>query len=276
MKRTISVTLLLLLIMVLGIAVFSCTKQEKKEKIHGKSVEYRADGTVMKGYLARTVEQRGAQPGIIVVHEWWGINKHVRETADRLAELGYAALAVDLFGDGKQAENSEEASELAQSISGAGDVRLKRLKAAIDFLRSQDGVDPKKIAAIGYSFGGNVVLQSALDGLDIDGVVSIYGGFLVKVPESSKNVRARILIMHGEKDWYVTPQMLTAFRMGMKDAGIKYDFITYKDAEHGFDNKESDKLAEKFKGMHIQYNEEAAGKSWEDLKSFLSTLFYQV
>jgi dienelactone hydrolase len=275
MKRVASITWLAVVLLISGVIGFSCTQTERHE-IRGEVAEYRAGDTIMRGYLSHVRDGKGKHPGILVVHEWWGINKHVKKMADMLAGQGYTVLAVDLYGEGKQAENFEQASGLAQSISGNSELRMSRLRAAMDFLRSRPDVDPNKMAAIGYSFGGNVVLQSALDGLDINGVVSIYGGFLVKVPESREGIKARILIMHGEKDWYVTPQMLTAFNTAMNRAGIDYDIITYKDAEHGFDNPDCERLAEKFRGMHIKYDKEAAEKSWEDLKKFLSTLFYEI
>ena len=148
--------------------------------------------------------------------------------------------------------------------------------AALDVLKQQESVDANNIAAIGYGFGGNVVLQMALDGIDIDAVVSFHGGMLVTPPEEPGSVRARILILQGEKDWYVTPQMRTGFKTGMKKSDTDYKIISYKDAQHGYTNPEAGPLAEKFKGMRIEYNEEADKKSWADMQAFLKTVFYKL
>lgn len=146
---------------------------------------------------------------------------------------------------------------------------------ALEHLKKHELVDAEKIAAIGYSFGGNIVLQAALDGLDIDGVVSFYGGFLVKIPADSSAVKARILILHGDKDWYVTPQTLSKFKIDMKKAGIAYELKTYNEANHGYENPEAETLKEKFRGMHFEYNEAADKKSWEDMQNFLRSIFFE-
>ena len=148
--------------------------------------------------------------------------------------------------------------------------------AALDVLKKQETVDVNNIAAIGYSFGGNVVLQMALEGIDIDGAVSFHGGLLVTKPEEPGSVRARILILQGEKDWYVTPQIKTGFKTDMNKSETEYKIITYKEAQHGYTNPEAGPLAEKFKGMRIEYNEEADKKSWADMQEFLKTVFYKL
>jgi dienelactone hydrolase len=180
-----------------------------------------------------------------------------------------------MYGNGKQASNFDEAVQLAQEIAKDPDIRRERFMAAVDFLKQHETVDPERIAAIGYSFGGNMVLKMALDGADLDGVVSFYGGFLVDPPTEPTEVKARILILHGDKDWYVTPQMLTKFKIEMKKAGVKYELISYEEANHGFTNPDAEALKEKFKGMRLEYNEEADKKSWEDMSKFLQTIFYK-
>lgn len=265
-RQVVSVSILL----ILGIFITSCTE---KPAIKGEAVEYKTDGVTFKGYIAYDRNKKGKRPGVLVVHEWWGYNEQVRKRAELLAELGYTAMVVDMYGNGKQAANSEEAAKLAMGVSGNEEIRRSRFMAAMDFLRRQETVDPERIAAIGYSFGGYVVLQEALDGADLDGVVSFYGGLLVKMPVTPGTMKARILILHGENDWYVTPQMMVEFKSDMEKAGAKYEMITYKDAEHGYTNPESDALAAKFKGMHMKYNEEADRKSWADVKKFLEDVF---
>jgi len=262
-RRIVSVSILF----VLSLFISSCTE---KPAIQGEVHEYKAeDGTIFKGYISYDRNKKGKRPGVLVLHEWWGYNEQVRKRADMLAALGYTALVADMYGGGKQANNSQEAAELAKEVSGNAELRRSRFMAAMNFLQQQENVDPERIAAIGYSFGGYVALQEALDGADLDGVVSFYGGMLVEMPETPGTVKSRILILQGENDWYVTPQMVVQFKTDMKNAGANYEIISYKDAEHGYANPESDALAEKFKGMHIKYSEEADKKSWEDMKKFL-------
>lgn len=269
MKRSI---ILVSISLVLTGLIVSCTA---KHEIDNKTVEYRVNDKVFQGYLAFDSDKKDKRPGILLVHEWWGHNDHIRRRADMLAELGYTALAVDMYGNGKQANNFDEAAQLAQEISNNPDIRRERFMAAVDFLKNHETVDPERIAAIGYSFGGNIVLNMALEGADLDGVVSFYGGFLVDPPAEPAGIKARMLILHGDKDWYVTPQMLAGFKMKMKKAGIKYDLISYEEANHGFTNPEAEALKEKFKGMRLEYNKNADEKSWEDMSKFLQTIFYK-
>jgi len=266
-RQVLSVSIFL----VLSLFIASCTE---KPAVQGEACEYKTDdGTIFKGYVAYDRNTKGRRPGVLVLHEWWGLNDQVRKRADMLAGLGYTALVADMYGGGKQANNSQEAAELAKEVSGNAELRHGRFMAAMNFLKQQTHVDPERIAAIGYSFGGYVVLQEALEGTDLDGAVSFYGGMLVEIPDTPGTVKSKILILQGENDWYVTPQMIVQFKTDMKNAGADYEIISYKDAEHGYANPESDALAEKFRGMHIKYNEAADKKSWDDMKKFLETVF---
>lgn len=261
----------LTLILVVGGVFFSCTE---RQSIIGRQSEYSLDDTIFQGYLSYDTKQKKRRPGILIFHEWWGQNNHVRKRADMLAGLGYIALVADMYGEGRQARNFDEAVQFASEVSTIPGLRQKRVMAALEHLKNHELVDAEKIAAIGYSFGGNVVLQAALDGLDIDGVVSFYGGFLVRTPADSSAVKARLLILHGEKDWYVTPQMLSKFKIDMQKAGIAYELKVYDEANHGYSNPDAETLREKFRGMHFEYNEAADKKSWEDMQEFLKSVFY--
>ena len=258
------------ILIIVGTFIASCVE---KHDIQGSTVEYTIDDTAFRGYLAYDRAKKERRPGILILHEWWGMNKQVQRRAEMLAEAGYTALVVDMYGEGRQASNSEEAAVLAKEVAGNPDVRQKRFIAALDLLRGNEHVDPEHIAAIGYSLGGNILLQMALDGADLGGVVSFSGGLHVKAPEKTGPVKTRILILQGEKDWYVTPQTIVQFKTDMKNAGIDYELIQYKDAEHGFTNPEADAFAEKYKGMHMKYDEEADKKSWADMQEFLKIVF---
>ena len=167
----------LVLIIIIGLLSFSCTeKQNEKNNLVEKSIDYSADGVQLKGFLVYDNNVKGKRPGVLVVHEWWGLNDYTKRRARMLAELGYTALAVDMYGDGKTADNPEEAQKLAISVYQNIKAGEDRFLAAYNFLKNQETTDPDLIAAIGYCFGGSIVLQMARIGIDLKAVVSFHGG----------------------------------------------------------------------------------------------------
>ncbi len=241
-------------------------------KILGKTVEYSAQGIVMKGYLAYDEQVKGKRPGVLVVPEVWGLNDYARKRARMLIELGYTALAVDMYGDGKVAANFDEASKLYSEAMNNFDVLKARFLAAMDFLKQQPTVDSTRIAAIGYCFGGTVVLSMAGQGVDLKGVVSFHGGLGdVKSPRPG-SVKAKILVLHGGADKLVTPEQIEAFRQEMKSAGADFRLISYPGALHSFTNPEATELGKKL-NFPIAYNADADKKSWAEMKGFLKKIF---
>ncbi len=241
-------------------------------KILGKTVEYSAQGVVMKSYLAYDEQIKGKRPGVLVVPEWWGLNDYARKRARMLAELGYTALAVDMYGAGKVATNPDDASKLSSEVMKNFDVGKVRFLAAMDFLKQQPTVDPTRIAAIGYCFGGTVVLSMAGQGVDLKGVASFHGGLgNVKSPQAG-SVKAKILVLHGGADKFVTPEQVEAFKQEMKSAGADLRFISYPGATHSFTNPEATELGKKF-NIPIAYNADADKKSWGEMKDFLKNIF---
>jgi dienelactone hydrolase len=212
------------------------------------------------------------RPGILVVHEWWGHNEYARNRARMLAELGYTALAVDMYGDGKEALHPEEAGKFSKEIMQDMELRQKRFMAALNLLRQHRTVDPEQIAAIGYCFGGSVVLHMARAGLDLDGVVSFHGGLTTKEPAQPGMVKAKILVCHGADDMFIPPDQVASFREEMEKANADFRVITYAGATHSFTNPEADSYAEKF-NLSVGYSEEADKKSWADMKDFLRNIF---
>ena len=241
-------------------------------KILGKTVEYNAQGVVMKGYLAYDDHIKGKRPGVLVVPEWWGLNDYARKRARMLAELGYTALAVDMYGDSKVATTPDDAGKLSSYLMKNFDVAKARFMAAMDFLKQQPSVDPNLVAAIGYCFGGGVVLNMARQGTDLKGVVSFHGSLTAVKPAQSGSVKAKILVLHGGADKLVTPEQVEAFKQEMKSAGADFRFISYPGATHSFTNPEATELGKKF-NMPIAYNAEADRKSWVELKEFLKSIF---
>jgi dienelactone hydrolase len=256
---------------VLFISSLFCSLPGRAE-IKGEEVTYQADGTTLKGYLAYDDAVQGRRPGVIVVHEWWGHNDYVRRRARMLAELGYTALAIDMYGDGKKAEHPDQAGEFASQVMKNQDVAKKRFMAGLDFLKNQPQTDPEKMAAIGYCFGGATVLNMARQGVDLDGVASFHGSLATSTPAQPGQVKAKVLVLHGADDSFITPEQVTAFKQEMDKAGADYEFIAYPGATHGFTNPDADELAQEFH-MPIAYNAEVDQKSWEKMKDFFDKIF---
>ena len=241
-------------------------------KVQERFVEYGAPGHVMKGYLAYDGNIKGKRPGVMVVHEWWGLNDYTRKRARMLAELGYTALAVDMYGEGKEALNPEDAAKLSSGVMKNFDGAVARFTAALDYLKQQPTVDPQHIAAIGYCFGGGVVLNMARQGIDLKGVASFHGSLTAVKPAGPGTIKAKILVMNGGADNFITPEQIEVFKREMKAADVDYQFISYPGALHAFTNPDADMYAKKF-NLHIGYSADADRKSWEELKKFLHDIF---
>jgi dienelactone hydrolase len=254
--------------LVLALTGFASAKPD----VEGKEVTYSAEGVVMKGYLAYDKSMTGRRPGVLVVHEWWGLNEYDRKRARMLAEIGYTALAVDMYGDGKQAVHPDDAGKFSSELMKNFDTAKARFMGAMEFLKKQPTVDPGRIAAIGYCFGGGVVLNMARQGVDLKGVASFHGGLSAVKPPQPGAVKTKILVLHGADDKFVTPEQIEAFKKEMKDAGADFQFITYPGAIHSFTNPDADEYAKKF-NLPLGYNAEADRKSWEDLRKFLEVIF---
>jgi dienelactone hydrolase len=237
----------------------------------GEEVTYTADGTTLKGYIARPAKAQGKRPGVLVVHEWWGNNDYTRKRADMLAELGYVALAVDMYGGGKTADNPKDAGALMGEANKNLDVSEKRFAAARALLAKQPGVDAKRIAAIGYCFGGGMVLQMARRGVDLAGVVSFHGGLATQTPAKAGAVKAKVLVLNGAADPLVKAEHIAAFKKEMQDAKAKFTFIDYPGAVHAFTNPAATEAGKKF-NMPIAYDADADKKSWSEMQGFLKTV----
>ncbi len=242
--------------------------------IIGEPVTYKAGNFIMQGYLAYDDSIVGKRPGILVVHEWWGLNEYARERARMLAQLGYTAFAVDMYGDGKQADHPDKAAEFSAAVRQNLPAATKRFTAAMEVLKKNPTVDPEQIGAIGYCFGGGVVLEMARQGLDLDAVVSFHGSLSTDNPAKPGEIKARILICNGADDKMTTQADIEAFKKEMDAAGVDYKFITYPNAKHSFTNPGADIYAEKF-NIPVGYNAAADKKSWQDMEKFLQQTFAQ-
>lgn len=237
-------------------------------KVVGKEVEYRSGDTVFKGYLAQNPKFKGKRPVVLVVHEWWGHNEYARKRARLLADMGYVALAIDMYGDGKTASHPDDAGKFAGEVMKNKALGEARFNAAVEFVRKQPGVDPARIAAIGYCFGGGVVLHMARQGADLKGVVSFHGSLATDMPAQSGAVKAKVLVFTGGADVMVPPEQAGAFVTEMAKAGAFLRFVTYPGVKHSFTNPDADRYAREFK-LPLAYDVKADERSWFETDRFL-------
>jgi dienelactone hydrolase len=227
-------------------------------------VEYKMADTTLKGQLAYDDAAKGKLPGVLVVHEWWGLNEYAKRRARMLAEAGYVALAVDMFGDGKTTEHPDEAGAWASAVRSNQQLGIDRFMAGYNMLKANSRVDGEHISAIGYCFGGGIVLGAAMGGIDLDAVVSFHGG-LPTEPVSTKPT-ARMLVCNGAADTFVSAEQIASFMKVATDAGADWALIQYAGAKHGFTNPDAGKS-----GIGaLAYDEKADRRSWQAMLDFLA------
>ncbi|MGZ8554262.1 MAG: dienelactone hydrolase family protein, partial [Chitinophagaceae bacterium] len=249
------------------------TKQTemKEPKLKEENVTYIGDGITMNGFIAYDENKEGARPAVLVIHEWWGLNDYAKSRAKQLAGLGYIAMAVDMYGNGKTADNPDSAGKYATPFYSNPQMTKARFDAALDKLKTYSQTDGNKIAAIGYCFGGAQVLNLARLGEDLKGVVSFHGN-LLGVPIDKNKLKADILVCHGAADPFVKQDEVDKFKQQMDSAGAKYTFKAYEGAVHAFTNPNATAMGEKFK-IPIKYDAAADSASWNDMKEFFGRIF---
>lgn len=255
-----------------AVAVLAIGLLSAEAKIIGKEVEYSAQGVVLKGYLAHDDAITGKRPGVLIVHEWWGHNEYTRKRARMLAKLGYTALAVDMYGDGKQAMHPDDAGKFSGEILKNFDVGKARFLAAEAFLKQQESVDATRLAAIGYCFGGAVILNMARQGSDLLGVASFHGNLkAVKLAEPGV-VKTKIRVYTGGADKFISAEAVEAFKKEMTDANADFQVTVYPGAVHSFTSPDATKLGKKFK-LPMAYDAKADKESWKDMLQFFELIF---
>lgn len=262
---------LLLICIVLFTAASGMRSKGLTASIKEETVSYTADGVTMKGFVAYDENIKGKRPAVVIVHEWWGLNDYIRMRARKLAELGYIAFAADLYGDGKVAANPTDAQNFTAPFYKNPGLAKTRLEAAIKKMKEYPQTDQANIAAIGYCFGGFVVLNSAKLGTDIKGVVSFHGG-LGGAPVDKFLLKARVLVCHGASDKFVSQHDVDLFKHQLDSIGADYTFKIYANATHAFTNPDATKIGKEF-NMPIEYNADADRDSWNDMKTFFSRIF---
>jgi len=239
-------------------------------KLHEESVIYNSNGTELNGFLVYDASNTAKRSAVLVVHEWWGLNDYTKNRVKQLAGLGYIAFAVDMFGNGQQASNPQEAMKLAGPFYQNPSLSKERLQAAIEKIKTYEQTDTGKIAAIGYCYGGFVVLNAAKLGADLAGVVSFHGN-LTGAPVNKNLLKAKVLVCHGEIDSFVLQQEVDAFKKSMDSVGANYTFRSYPNATHAFTNPAATENGKKH-NIPIAYNAVADSTSWNDMKEFFGTV----
>lgn len=234
----------------------------------GKDVSYKAGDTVMKGFLAYDDAIKGKRAGVLVVPEWWGANDYARKRARMLASEGYVALVVDMYGNGQIASNPQEAGGLAGNVNGNPPLAYARVDAARAFLDKQPNVKKGQTAALGYCFGGGVVLNMARAGMPLKAVVSYHGVLATDMSVKPGDIKAKLRVFHGEADPIVPPETVDAFKTEMDNAKADYMFVAYPGVKHTFTNREADSYAAQF-GMPLKYDAAADADSWARTLEFL-------
>lgn len=266
-------------VVLMGVALVcvapSEARSEARKKARGalqtKEITYQHEGVKMKGYLAWDGAQKGKRPGVLVVHEWWGHNEYARSRAEKLAMMGYTALAVDMYGDGQKAEHPKDAGKFAQKVMGDMELAKGRFLAAKEALAKHPTVKADDMAAIGYCLGGSVVLAMARAGVDLDLVGSFHGG--LQLPErSADTVSANVFVAHGGADPLVKPEHVSSFMTDMLAANAKLTFISYPGVVHAFTNPGATALGKKF-DLPLAYDEGADEASWSALAGHLERTF---
>ena len=240
--------------------------------IRTQALTYTAGDTTCRGHVAYDAAAGGPRPGVLVVHEWWGLDEYIRGRARMLAELGYTALAVDMYGDGQTAADPDGAGALMNAVLGDIEAGTARLRAAYDALAGHSAADSGRVAAIGYCFGGAMVLHGARIGMDLKGVVSFHGSLGSFHKPAKGEVKAKVLVCHGAADALVSDEEIAGFKQEMADAGADCRFIAYDGALHGFTNPEATANGEKY-GLPLAYDEAIDKRSWDDMQALFAEVF---
>jgi dienelactone hydrolase len=236
--------------------------------IHTETVEYKQGDTTLAGFLVYDDSVKGARPGVLVVHQWFGLTDYEKHRAEMLAQLGYVAFCADIYGKDNRPKNVQEAGALSGKYKNDRALLRARVNAGLDVLKKNELVDPRRVAAIGYCFGGTTAIELARSGADLNGVVSFHGGLDSPTPADGKNIKCKILALAGADDPFQKPDDLTAFESEMRDAKVDWQIVFYGGAVHAFTQPDPG-----FVNAGAKYNEKADKRSWEAMKTFFAEIF---
>jgi dienelactone hydrolase len=254
---------------ILSLLLVAATATAAQAKVKSQLVEYKEGDAVLEGYLAWDDAVKGTRPGVLVVHAWMGLDDNARKRADMLAELGYVAFAADIYGKGIRPKSPDEAGKEAGKYKGDRALLRKRVNAGLAQLLKSPNVDTSKTAAIGYCFGGTTVLELARSGAGVLGVASFHGGLDSPTPADGKNIKAKVLVLHGAADPFAKPADVDAFLKELSDAKVDYQFVAYGGAVHCFTHQDAGNDPSK----GCAYDAKADARSWSAMKDFFDELF---
>jgi len=248
------------------------TAAETKElKLKEENITYTGDNVTMNGFVVYDENKEGVRPAVLVVPEWWGLNDYAKMRATELAKLGYIAMAIDLYGNGQTADNPDSAGKYAMPFYQNPQMTKTRIEAAIARIKTFPQTDSGNVAAVGYCFGGGMLLNVARLGTNLKGVVSFHGS-LIGTPADKNLLKSKILVCHGAVDPFVPEEEAIRFKKQMDSIGAAYTFKEYAGAMHAFTNPNATAMGRKFK-IPIMYNAAADTASWKDMKAFFGELF---
>lgn len=239
--------------------------------VQTKEISYEVNGSTMTGFMAWDDAQKGKRPGVLVVHEWWGHNDYARQRAQDLAKEGYVGFALDMYGEKKLANHPQDANKFMTEVMSQYETMLARFNAGKAELKNSDMVDSTKIGAIGYCFGGAVVLNIARSDNDLAGVVSFHGS-LDALKKDDSAITTPMLVLNGADDPFVKAESIEAFKAEMDSRKADYRFVNYKGAKHSFTNPGSTEVGKQF-DLPLEYNEKADKQSWKAMKGFFKQHF---
>lgn len=242
---------------------------DARAAVRAEIVEYRHGDAVLEGYLAWDDAVAGKRPGVLVVHEWMGLNAYAKKRAEQLAGLGYVAFALDMYGKGVRARDRAEAAALAGKYRGDRALMRARAAAGLDVLRNNPMTDPARVAAVGYCFGGTTVLELARSGAPVAGVASFHGGLDTPAPQDASKIKGKVLVLHGADDPSVPPAQVAAFEEEMRKGNVDWQLVAYGGAVHGFSNPDGGN--DNSKGY--AYNEKADRRSWQAMRALFAEIF---
>lgn len=263
MKRHVVITTLFCLI---GLSLGGAAAEAK---VQTKVIKYSDGETELQGFLAWDDAVSGKRPGVLVVHEWWGLADHARDRAKMLAELGYVAFALDMYGEGKSTDHAEDAMAWSTQVRQNLDGWVRRADKGLEVLLSQESVDADRVAAIGFCFGGATVMQMAYSGADLQGVVSFHGSLPAATGDQAKAVKAKVLICHGADDPFVPKENVEKFQQSLTAGNVDWEFVSYSGTVHSFTNPQADK----YNLEGAAYNKSADERSWQHMKLFFEEIF---
>jgi dienelactone hydrolase len=251
-----------------AILVLFCVMQTRGA-IHTQTVEYKQGDATLEGYLVYDDAIQGKRPGVLVVHQWMGLTDYEKHRAEMLAQLGYVAFCADIYGKGVLPKDTKEAGALAGKYKSNRQLLRARVNAGLDELKKNNLVDAKRVAAIGYCFGGTTVIELARSGAELNGIVSFHGGLDSPNPADGKNIKCKVLICHGADDRASSPENIAAFKNEMRSANVDWQFIEYGGAVHAF----TQPMAGNDNSKGAAYNEKADKRSWQAMKDFFAEIF---